>query len=180
MVDSPTVSAAVVAAEIRRHEPSIGRAKLHKLLYYVQGHHLVWQHRPAFSDDIEAWEMGPVVASLWRAEKHRRQVGGRAQETLPETVRYMVGYMVRRYRGKTGAQLIDATHAEDPWRNAISGDGTFANQVIPHRSLSDHFSVEPPEVSLMREALDRERDDSLFVLDPPGALDALLAEYESA
>ena len=180
MINPPTVSAAAVAAEIRRHDPSIGAAKLHKLLYYVQGHHLVWQQRPAFADDIEAWEMGPVVASLWRAEKHHRPAGGRARETLPETVRYMIGYTVRRYRDKTGAQLIDATHAEDPWRNATSGGCTFANQVIPHRSLIDYFSIENPEVALMREALDRERDGSPFVPDPPGALDDLIAEYESA
>jgi len=44
-----------VATEIRRRRPRIGKARLHKLLYYVQGYHLAWNGHTAFDDDIEAW-----------------------------------------------------------------------------------------------------------------------------
>ena len=63
-------SAAAVAGEVRRRKPGIGKVKLHKLLYYVQGYHLAWEGCPAFTEDIEAWEMGPVVAGLWSDEKY--------------------------------------------------------------------------------------------------------------
>ncbi|MCQ3815263.1 MAG: SocA family protein [Acidimicrobiia bacterium] len=58
---------------MRWRRPRIRKVRLHKLLYYVQGYHLAWQGEPAFPDDIEAWESGPVVASLWHAENCRGQ-----------------------------------------------------------------------------------------------------------
>lgn len=175
MADAPTASAAAVATEIRRRRPRIGKAKLHKLLYYVQGYHLAWEGGPAFNDDIEAWERGPVVASLWHAEKHGVQV---RPEPLPQSVNNIVTNVLCRFGNETGASLIAATHDEGPWLNATQGGTVVANQLISHQSLIDFFSIESPEVQRLREALDAVRDDSPFVPDPPGALEALLAEYQ--
>ena len=74
MAETPEPSTTRVAAEIRRRRIGIGKARLHKLLYYVQGYHLAWRGTPAFEDNIEAWEKGPVVAALWHAEKGGRPV----------------------------------------------------------------------------------------------------------
>ena len=60
------------------------------------------------------------------------------------------------------------------------GDETLLLVAVVVWSLLWLLHSEDPKVSLMREALDCERDDSPFVPDPPGALDALIAEYESA
>jgi uncharacterized phage-associated protein len=38
--------------------------KLHKLLYYCQGHHLATFGLPLFDESISAWDMGPVVGTL--------------------------------------------------------------------------------------------------------------------
>ena len=51
--------AADVAAELRRRLPGIGAKKLHKLLYYCQGHHLADIRHPLFIESIAAWDMGP-------------------------------------------------------------------------------------------------------------------------
>lgn len=168
-------SAAAVAKEIRRRRQSIGKAKLHKLLYYVQGYHLAWEGAPAFEDDIEAWERGPVVADLWHAEKHGVQV---RDETLPVSVHNIVTNVLCRLGNMTGAELIAATHREDPWVHATDGGRRIANQVISHQSLTKFFSIESPETRRLREALDLVRDDSPFVPDPPGAIDALIAKYQ--
>ena len=69
MMGASAPSATVVAGEIRRRCPGIGKTKLHKLLYYVQGYHLTWEDTPAFHEDIEAWDKGPVVAALWRKQR---------------------------------------------------------------------------------------------------------------
>ncbi len=174
MADAPTASAVAVATEIRRRCPGIGTAKLHKLLYYVQGYHLAWEGEPAFSDDIEAWEMGPVVASLWRAEK-TQGIQDRPEQ-MRESVRNIITNVLCRLDHKTGADLITATHAEDPWSDATQGGTVIANQLITHRSLADYFRIESPDLQRMRDDLDAVRDDSPFEPDPPGALDALLAE----
>ena len=58
-----------VAAELRTRMPGIGVKKLHKLLYYCQGHHLGTFGRPLFPESISAWDMGPMAGTLWHAEK---------------------------------------------------------------------------------------------------------------
>lgn len=166
-------SAAAVAGEVRRRRRGIGKVKLHKLLYYVQGYHLAWEGRPAFVEEIEAWEMGPVVARLWRHERYRDLSA--AGKPVPETVRNTVTNVLRRYGHMTGKELIDATHAEDPWCRATENGRNVSNQVISHRSLIHFFSIESPELRHMREALALVRDDSRFVPDPPGALAGLMS-----
>jgi uncharacterized phage-associated protein len=63
------VPAREIAAALRERLPGLGTVKLHKLLYYCQGHHLATFGEPLFSDTISAWDMGPVVGTLWREEK---------------------------------------------------------------------------------------------------------------
>lgn len=62
------VPARDIAAALRERLPGIGSMKLHKLLYYCQGIHLAHVGEPVFPETISAWDMGPVVGSLWKAE----------------------------------------------------------------------------------------------------------------
>ena len=177
MAKTPAPSTTRVAAEIRRRRSAIGKARLHKLLYYVQGYHLAWRGSPAFDDSIEAWEKGPVVAALWHAEK-----GGRPVETVeapPELVCNVITYVLRRVGNCTGPQLIKATHAEAPWSDATKGGRMVANQVISHKSLTEFFSMESPDLKRIRKAVNATRDDAPFEPDPPGLREALLAELLS-
>jgi uncharacterized phage-associated protein len=64
-----TVSAHDVAAALRERLPGLGVKKLHKLLYYCQGHHLAVFEEPLFRETISAWDMGPVVGTLWKQER---------------------------------------------------------------------------------------------------------------
>jgi uncharacterized phage-associated protein len=62
------VSAHDVAREIRKRMPGVPVKKLHKLLYFSQGHHLATFRVPLFAETISAWDMGPVVGRLWHRE----------------------------------------------------------------------------------------------------------------
>ena len=177
MARTPAPSTMRAAAEIRRRQPGIGKARLHKLLYYVQGYHLAWRSRPAFDDDIEAWEKGPVVAALWHAEKGGRSA--ESSETPPELVCNVITYVLRRVGHRSGPQLIAATHAEAPWRVATKDGRFIANQVISHKSLADFFSIESADLKQIREALSATRDATPFEPDPPGLREALMAELLS-
>ena len=50
---------------------SISNLKLQKLLYFVQAYYLAFtsSHEPCFSDEIEAWDFGPVVPSAYHEFK---------------------------------------------------------------------------------------------------------------
>ncbi len=181
MSNAQVASARDVALEIERRLPGIGEAKLHKLLYYVQGYHLAWEQGPAFKEEIEAWELGPVVARLWRDRKYsflgKLSRSIRPPMPLPESVRNITVNVISRLGDKSGAELIKATHAEDPWRLATSQGCNIANQEISHQSLIDFFSTEPDWVRHMREHVATIRDNKDFVPDPPGALDAVIAKH---
>src|SRR5690349_6342361 len=54
------MTAHAIAAALRQRQPGMGVKKLHKLLYYVQGHHLAAFGQPLFRESISAWDMGPI------------------------------------------------------------------------------------------------------------------------
>jgi uncharacterized phage-associated protein len=110
------VSAYDVAAVLRDRVSHVPVKKLHKLLYYCQGHHMAAFNEPLFTESLSAWDMGPVVGQLWYAERQR---------LAPETVRPLteaqlntVGYVLSRYGALTGMDLERLTHNEPPWQQA--------------------------------------------------------------
>lgn len=111
-----TLSAHDVAAVLRDRLPGLPIKKLHKLLYYCQGHHLATFDEPLFSESISAWDMGPVVGTLWHQEQ-RGDVPAEHAE-LDESQLNTVGYVVSRYGALTGRDLENLTHSETPWQLA--------------------------------------------------------------
>ena len=105
------LSAHDVAAELRDRLPGLPKKKLHKLLYYCQGHHLAVFDEPMFREAVMAWDMGPVVGQLWRAEDDAGP-RGRRQE-VPERELNTIGYVVSRYGGLTGADLEILSHGQE-------------------------------------------------------------------
>jgi uncharacterized phage-associated protein len=111
-----TVSAHDVAAVLRERLPGVPVKKLHKLLYYCQGHHLATFGEPLFAETISAWDMGPVVGQLWYREKEA--IAPEAPGALTEAELNTIGYVVSRYGALTGLDLEHLTHSEPPWQQA--------------------------------------------------------------
>jgi uncharacterized phage-associated protein len=158
-------SAQRVAFELRKRLPGVGTKKVHKLLYYCQGHHLATFGRPLFVESISAWDMGPVVGAFWYAEKDGSPGPGEA--ISDEAVLNTIGYVVSRYGNLTGGDLERLTHAEDPWRDADrvrSGHGSvrISNDDIERFFRSnaadpENFDVDAAELQawLRRSSPDR-------------------------
>lgn len=47
----------------------ISNLKLQKILYLIQAYSLIQTKRPCFSEDIEAWDFGPVIPDVYRKYK---------------------------------------------------------------------------------------------------------------
>lgn len=58
-----------VAEYILTKHGQMSTMKLHRLVYYSQAWHLVWDGVPLFDEEIQAWANGPVVPVLY--ELHR-------------------------------------------------------------------------------------------------------------
>jgi uncharacterized phage-associated protein len=133
-----TYPAAVVAGELRRRMPGIGIKKLHKLLYYCQGHHLAATGAPLFSESISAWDMGPVVGALWKQE---RDGGADAAvvDLADEAALNTVGYVLSRYGQLSGLDLERLTHSEQPWTEADKHREPGSSAQIPNESIRLFF-----------------------------------------
>jgi uncharacterized phage-associated protein len=103
-----TLSAHDVAAVLRDRLPGLPTKKLHKLLYYCQGHHLATFDEPLFGETISAWDVGPVVGALWYQEKSGDVRPSHAE--LTEAQLNTVGYVLSRYGALTGQDLENLTH----------------------------------------------------------------------
>lgn len=116
-----------VAAALREHLPHADGPRLHRLLYYVQGHHLALHQQPAFTDDIAAGTNGPEVQGLDDLTTH--QPGTLAQGTLA-----VILTVAARYGGLTVNDLGRLTRAEAPWAS------TPAGRTIDHGAMWDFFT----------------------------------------
>jgi uncharacterized phage-associated protein len=135
----PSVSAHDVAAELRRQLPGLPTKKLHKLLYYCQGHHLAHFDQPLFHESVMAWDMGPVVAQLWKAEKDGRAPA--AAQPLDAGQLNTVGYVISRYGRLTGHDLELLSHAEDPWLAADASRPAGGTVRIDMEGIREFFST---------------------------------------
>lgn len=118
--------------------------KLQKTLYYVQGYYLARYNRPLFDDEIVNWAYGPVVpeayfrfcsygASPIDAEDIRDVFAGLG---FDETA--LICRVVNVCLSLTARQLVEHTHAEEPWLR------TNRNQIIDTMSIKTFFSAHDP------------------------------------
>ncbi len=123
------VPANLVAAALREHLPHAAGQRLHRLMYYVQGHHLALHGRPAFTDDIAAGVNGPEIRGLNPATYQPGTVG--------DSIHAVALLVAARYGGLTGQDLDNLTRAETPWRGTVAhrpGDH------IPRELMREYFA----------------------------------------
>lgn len=135
-----SLPASDIAAILRDRLPGLGAKKLHKLLYYCQGHHLATFDEPLFSETISAWDMGPVVGQLWHQDREGRSRTVRG--TITEAQFNTVGYVLSRYGSLTGHDLQTLTHGESPWRRTDRNRASGATARIELEWIREFFSTD--------------------------------------
>ncbi len=139
-----------VAAYILEKQGAITAMKLQKLVYYSQAWSLVWDEKPIFPEDIEAWANGPVVRGLFNA--HRGQytvstIDNGSSDNLSQIEKETVDAVLKYYGDKPSQWLSDLTHMEDPWKNARAGmsDNSRGSKAIQHSDIADYYSSLLPD-----------------------------------
>jgi uncharacterized phage-associated protein len=134
-----------VAAYILEQQGMMTTMKLQKLVYYSQAWSLVWDERPLFDEEIEAWANGPVVRELYNKHKTQFNVSkwkwGKSIR-LSEDQIATIDSVLKFYGSKTSQWLSDLTHKEDPWRDARKGlgPGDRGSNVITLSSMMEYYS----------------------------------------
>jgi uncharacterized phage-associated protein len=121
-------------------EGEITNLKLNKLLYFAQGHSLAKTGKPLFDEAIEAWDLGPVVPSVY----HKYKICGRnpiaavekdVSHSFTDEEYDLLLDAAREYCKYTAAYLVKRTHKPGtPWAQ------TSRNAVIDNRRIADYFS----------------------------------------
>lgn len=141
-----TVRAIDVADYILQAKGTMSAMKLQKLVYYSQAWHLVWEDKELFAEEIQAWANGPVVPNLY--DKHAGIFSltpgffkGEVSN-IPAASKEAINRVLKFYGDKDAQWLSDATHMEDPWKNARIGldAGERGNQAISLASMSEYYS----------------------------------------
>lgn len=129
--------------------------KLLKLVYIAHGWNLALVNERLFDDEIEAWQHGPVIPSLYHEFKHygKRPIEERAsifdldsfETETPEIPRSdaqtlkILDYVWDAYKGFTGWTLRNKTHASGtPW-DKVYEDGKMGI-VIPDEIVKTHYA----------------------------------------
>ena len=118
--------------------------KLQKLLYYAQGFHLAIFGQQIFPDQIEAWEHGPVVPSVWLVFKSQGSTPLPAPDAVDEgnlssEQRELLNDVWNTYGQFTAWKLRNMTHEEPPWQGVYRPG---QNMVITNDALSRYFRTQ--------------------------------------
>ncbi|MFD0746890.1 Panacea domain-containing protein [Phytohabitans flavus] len=135
-----TASAHDIAAVLRQRLPGLDVLRLHKLLYYCQGHHLAAFGEPLFTEEVFAWDNGPVISKLWKDERDGLTVSPRPE--IGEAELNTIGYVISRYGKLTPNDLINMTHQEAPWRLANASRMPGGTKKIGRDWLKGYFSTD--------------------------------------
>lgn len=140
---------------------SISNLKLQKLLYFIQAYYLAFtpSHKPCFSEEIEAWNFGPVVPSVYHEFKSfgggdipyvnsYYKLGNENNLWSIEEVPFddnciskedkkIINDIIDKFSAFSAAELVELTHHQAPWKDAYL---PRQNVVITKDAIREYFN----------------------------------------
>lgn len=102
---------------------SVNNLRLQKLLYFIQAQFLVDTGGPCFDDEMQAWDIGPVVPSVY----HEYKYFGSSSIPLHVIAPFILGccgdmelidHILDRCAEYRTSDLMYITHRQTPWMEA--------------------------------------------------------------
>lgn len=122
------------AKYILEKQGEMSTMKLQKLCYYAQAWSLVWNDKPLFKEDFQAWTNGPVCSKLFEKTNDKFSVnaddetGGEGD--LTDEQKAIIDDVVVYYGVHDAQWLSQLTRMEDPWN--------IARNTAPSREVGAH------------------------------------------
>lgn len=120
-------------------EPDLTNLKMQKLLCFAQAEYLALFEKPLFSDEIEAWDYGPVVKTVYHAYKHCGSFPITVFDTVNQTEissdhQQFLKSIWDKYAQFSAEHLVRLTHKKGmPWEKYYEKGH---NNIIPQQELS--------------------------------------------
>ncbi len=125
-------------------DESLTPMQILKLTYIAHGWMLGLYKRPLIKDEVQAWQYGPVISTLYNKLRNYRsapvlRIVPYGDETLDEKEANIVKQVYDKYGHLSGPALSRLTHAKDtPW-DLIYEKGSFG-LVISNDLIEDHYA----------------------------------------
>lgn len=123
---------------------------LQKILYFIQGIHMVLFEKPLYQEDCMAWVHGPVYEEVYDLfkdfkynpiEDDRFAIFKDRFEELSEREKMVIDLVVNTFGKYSGKVLENITHEELPWRNAREGyeASELSREIISKDEIKNYF-----------------------------------------
>lgn len=120
-----------------KEREGVTNLKLQKVLYLAQAYYLVKLSKPLFTENLEAWDYGPVVPEVYRKFKRYsskpiiiKEDRSKLAEEDKETLRKVWDA----FGGFSASRLVDIVHSHTPWKEAVS-----TGKIISHKVMKDYY-----------------------------------------
>jgi len=118
----------------------ISNLKLQKMLYFAEATHLALFDKQLFSEEIQAWDLGPVVPAVYSSfskfgdkQIHSADV----EECSDETLKLFLKEVWKVFGKYSASELVNISHNHAPWKNNYKA-GT-KNIVIPKEEIANFY-----------------------------------------
>lgn len=117
------------------NEQPITNLKLQKTLYYLQGYTLRVFSEPAFDEEIQNWQYGPVVPVVYFAYSNYGsnplEVNDSNKiEDIPIGHKMLFNKVIDACLQYTARDLVQKTHEELPWKNTKLNEKISCDQIM--------------------------------------------------
>lgn len=141
---------------VNKNDDLISNLKLQKVLYFIQAKFLTDIGYPCFKEEIEAWNFGPVILSIYR--EYKRYGAGYippiekfyvysddifeckyveySDSVIDDCDKEAINEMIDKCAVYSATQLVNITHNQTPWKKAFS---PRKNNPISKQSIYDFF-----------------------------------------
>nr|DAX73231.1 MAG TPA: hypothetical protein [Caudoviricetes sp.] len=120
----------------------ISNLQLQKILYYIQVEFLQKRGIRAFSDEIEAWQFGPVVRAVYQqycgAGSFPLRIKYEDAPEINKNDKLIIDRIVEENRDKKPWDLVEKTHAEGKAWDLTYKGGKGNKSVIPEKDIRRH------------------------------------------
>ncbi|PIR83008.1 hypothetical protein COU19_02475 [Candidatus Kaiserbacteria bacterium CG10_big_fil_rev_8_21_14_0_10_56_12] len=122
-----------------KEREGITNLKLQKVLYFAQAYFLAKLGKPLFSDNLEAWEYGPVVPSVYRKYRENGSnpiIVDEDKSSITDDDKEVLQKIWNTFGGYSASKLVDIAHAHTPWKDAYQ----TPSKIISNKALEDYYA----------------------------------------